>query len=149
MNQKSSRTLWIIAGLGLVIGLPLLGRWSREHAPTRCALTGLTIEPRFRVRLVEAGGLSWDFCCIQCAEGWLARRKNRTSAIYVTDEASGNLIDARTAFLVHSSAITNSITGNRIHAFRNQADAQNHARALHGEELNGSERPFKSEGPDP
>jgi hypothetical protein len=79
----------------------------------------------------------------------MLRKPNSADRIDVTDETGGALIDCRSAFFVRSSAATNPITGNRIHAFRNRADAENHARAFHGEELRGSERPFSAEGPDP
>ena len=137
-----SRLLLVLAGLLVVVGLPLAGKWARRGAGPRCELNGLAIQPLYQVRVVDRAGASHRFCCARCAARWLARQEDRPRAVYVTDEAGGAEIDCRAAWFVRSTVVTNPITGNRIHAFRGRADAEEHARAYNGEVLTGVERPF-------
>jgi NosL len=141
MKEKTRMRL-LLAGLLIVIGLPLVGKWARGPAENRCALDGLEIEPLYRVRVVDRAGGSHNFCCVRCAGAWLERQAERPAAVYVTDEAGGGEVDARSAHFVHSAVLTNSITGNRVHTFRDRADAEEHARAFGGQVLAGAERPF-------
>jgi hypothetical protein len=141
MNTTRARLLGLLAGLTLVAGLPLAGKWLRRHRSSRCALDGLTIEPLYRVRVVEQGE-SHSFCCVRCAAGWLARRGRQPDAVLVTDETSGAELDARSVFFVHSPVVTNPITGNRVHAFASRAEAEEHARGFGGVVLTGPDRPF-------
>src|SRR5262249_36785541 len=67
---------------------------------------------------------------------------DRPRAVYVTDEASGAEIDSGSAFFVRSAVVTNPVTRNRVHTFRDRADAEDHARAYEGEALTGVRRPF-------
>jgi len=68
---------------------------------------------------------------------------SKPRSVRVTDEASGKLIDAGDAHYVRSSVVTNPATGNRVHAFRNRADAEKHADIHGGTVLSESERPFQ------
>src|SRR5437764_194865 len=134
---------WItaLAGLLALAALPLLGHWAR-HAPAgRCSLDGVPITPVYRVRVRDHRGGDHGFCCIRCAELWLARSPP-AHAVWVTDEASGHELDARAAFFVRSSVVTTPTTGNRVHAFARQEDAERHADVAHGRLLDGPERPF-------
>jgi hypothetical protein len=140
-----SRLLLFLAGLLVVVGLPLAGKWARRRAGPRCELNGLTIQLLYQVRIVDRAGASHRFCCVRCAARWLARQEDRPRAVYVTDEAGGAEVDSRSAIFVRSLVLTNPITGNRVHAFRDRADAEEHARAYGGEELTGVERPFSFE----
>jgi hypothetical protein len=141
MKDTGSRLL-LLAGLVLIVGLPLAGRWARRQAEPRCALDGLVIEPLYRVRVVDRAGGSHVFCCIRCAGRWLARQAERPAAVYVTDEASREEIDAAAAHFVQSTVVTNPVTGSRTHVFRNLTDAEEHARLYAGWLLTGAERPF-------
>ena len=142
MTSLRSRLPVFLAGLLVVVGLPLAGWWSRRGAAPRCELDGLTIEPLYRVRVMDRAGTSHAFCCVRCASRWLARQGDRPRAVYVTDEASGAEIDSGSAFFVRSAVVTNPVTHNRVHAFRDRADAEEHARAYEGEALTGVRRPF-------
>jgi hypothetical protein len=133
---------------GLVVGLPLLGKWLRRHAEPRCAMHGVAIHPLYRVRIEDSAGASHAFCCIRCAQSWLARRGERPAAIEVTDETTGEPIDARLAHFVESAIVTNPVTGNRIHAFRDQADAEAHSRTFAGHILTSGDYPFMDFLPD-
>jgi hypothetical protein len=62
--------------------------------------------------------------------------------VLVTDEATGRALPAASAWFVRSAVTTTPVTGNRIHAFRNQADADKHAETFRGTVLVGQELPF-------
>ncbi len=53
------------------------------------------------------------------------------------------MIDAATAYFVRSMRVTRDTTGNRVHAFRNRADAEKHAEDYHGYVLSEEEGPFR------
>ena len=126
----------------IVAALPFAAHWIRGGADERCAWDGLEIDPVYRVRIVEQPGITYTFCCVQCAVRWLDRREVAPRDIFVTDEASGAEIPAREASYVRSTVSTNAITGNRVHAFRTAEDAMKHAQAAGGRRLIGAERPF-------
>jgi hypothetical protein len=157
--MKFDRSWWslVLAGLAVIVGLPLAGSWLRRHTEPRCALDGLKIEPLYRARVVDRANGSHDFCCVRCAAFWLARqekdketrkhpdtetRTQRPDVVYVTDEASGEEIDSQSAHFVYSAVVTNPITGNHVHVFRNRADAEHHVGVFGGWALTGAERPL-------
>jgi hypothetical protein len=143
--MKWWRSRWLtvaLAGLFLSVGLPLLGHWARRDASSpHCALDGRKIGRTFRVRIVEEDGQSLEFCCIQCAQTWLQRRPAEPKAILVTDESSGEEIDAGAAFFVRS-LVQDPTTGSRIHVFRTGEEATRHAARFHGAVLSGREVPL-------
>ena len=132
-----------LAGLLVVVGLPVAGKLARGTREAGCALDGVEIEAMFRVRIVDDERQAHEFCCIRCAEYWMERRAIELTAIYVTDEVSGKEIEASSAYFVRSSVITMPTTGNRIHVFQDRSDAERHASMLRGTVLLGSERPFE------
>jgi hypothetical protein len=143
--KKPLPVLLVLAGLVVVVGLPLAGTWARRHAAPRCELDGQWIEPTYQVRVVDGAGRSHRFCCVRCARRWLGRQDEAPAAVYVTDEAGGGEVDARSATFVRSKVVTNAVTGNRVHAFRDRADAEEHARDRGGTLLEGVSRPFEPE----
>jgi len=142
MNPQ--RSPWIIRGIGLliVIGLPILGTWLRRQSDGGCALDGVHIDPVFEVQIIDARDVENRFCCLQCAVWWAQRRGEKPSKVLVTDEASGRRFDAGSAYFVRSGVITNATTGNRVHVFQSQSQAEHHADMSRGTILNGSSRPF-------
>lgn len=144
MNRTWTIAAPALATLLLVVGVPLLGWWARRDAPPRCAHDGLAIEPRYRVSIVDEAGNTWEFCSIPCAVNWQKRSGAAVAAVRVTDEETGDALDAGAAWFVRSSVMTNSVTRNRIHAFRRRADAERHAEAFAGEILQGAERPLQA-----
>jgi hypothetical protein len=142
MSYHRPRLLWVLAGVLLVVGLPLAGKWARGPAAPRCDLDGLAIEPLYRVRVVDRAGAAHHFCCVGCAGRWRERQAEGPAAVYVTDEATGAEMDARSAVFVRSLVMTNPVTRNRIHVFRDPAAAEEHARAFAGTVLTGEERPL-------
>src|SRR5258708_9297251 len=141
MKLLRSRLLFWLASLLLVVGVLLAGRWLGTHSAPGCDLDGLKIEPLYRVRIVDPTGSSHSFCCVRCAQLWLSRRLEKPATIYVTDESSGAEIDSRSATFVASDVITEPVTGNRVHVFRDPEAAAQHARIFRGVLLTGSERP--------
>lgn len=135
---------WIV--LLMVLGLAALaavtGHWLRRSDVPACALDGIKIDPAYRVRIVEKQQPAYEFCCPRCAELWLRRQQAMPRELYVTDEASGQELPAAAATFVRSLAVTMRANQNRVHAFRNKADAAEHARIFHGDLLDGPERPF-------
>ncbi len=142
MSPARSRLLLALAGVAVVVGLPLAGKMARRHPAERCAYDGLPVPPLYRVRVVDRAGAAHPFCCVRCAGLWLARQSEPPAAVRVTDEASGAEIDAAAAVFVFSAVVTEPVTGNRVHAFRDRAAAEEHARAFAGAVLTGAERPF-------
>jgi hypothetical protein len=140
MKNCRAKCGWALFGLAVAVGLPLLGRWARSDGAERCAEDGLPIAALYRVRVVDSAGQSRQFCCVGCAEKWRRQHENSARSIWVTDEASGDEIEASTAWFVRSAVTTNSVTRNRIHAFRDRQDAERHAAAFAGEILDGAAR---------
>jgi len=137
-----SRIVAVVAALALAVALPLTGWWIRHGGPPRCAYDGQRIEPRYRVRVVERGGQGHVFCCLRCATRWLERGQGAVD-VYVVDEVTGAEISAESAQFVESAIVTNRVTGNHVHAFRDRAAAEEHARAYGGLMLQGAERPLR------
>jgi hypothetical protein len=135
---------WKLGLLGLLVlaGLPVVGAWCRRSSTGRCALDGSRIEPLYRVCLVDERDQRHPFCCLRCAELWLEHQAEKPRAIRVTDEVSGQEIDAEGAYYVRSPVITNAATGNRIHVFRDRAAAEKHVSFFGGRVLREEERPF-------
>lgn len=128
------------------VGLPTLGKWYRRQRQQRCALDGAPIEPIYAVEIIDADESQRRFCCIRCAEYWLARQPDFGREVRVTDEVTGRMIEAQEAFFVRSAVVTNHATGNRIHAFRTCGDAQEHASDNQGRLLTDDDRPFPAGG---
>ena len=128
----------------LAVGLPCLGTWSRRQRLPQCAVDGVAVEPIYAVEIAAAEGQSRRFCCIRCAEYWLARNPSPSTVVQVTDEVTSQPIASQEAFFVRSSVLTNAVTGNRIHAFADRADAEAHANQFRGKLLTGDERPFEA-----
>ncbi|HWB09544.1 MAG TPA: hypothetical protein VG826_09980 [Pirellulales bacterium] len=124
--------------------LPALGTWSRRQTLPQCAVDGVAIVPIYAVEIVDAKGEKRPFCCVRCAEYWLAQEPLPPNEIHVTDEVSGRPLDAGEAFFVRSSVVTNDVTGNRIHAFENRADAEGHASQFRGRLLTEDDRPLQA-----
>jgi hypothetical protein len=143
MTQNPTR--WLLALAVLVVGLPVAGWWSRYDAEPRCAFDGLPIQPAYRMRVVDSDGATHHFCCVRCGRLWLERQAGIPEEVWVTDEASGDELDARFAHFVHSAVVTDAVSGNRVHVFRDPKAAEEHARAFHGWTLTGAERPFPTE----
>lgn len=98
----------------------------------RCALDGSRINPLHEVVITCKDGSSIRLSCILSAQIWLKENGHKVSCIYVTDEVTGNKLEAEEAHYVLSEAITTPHTGNRIHVFDRKARAKLHAREFNG-----------------
>jgi hypothetical protein len=136
------KTLVVLGLILIAVGLPVVGRLARQKEGHRCALDGVAIEPIYRVRIVDDHNQSHEFCCVKCAQMWQTAHGGHPSAILVTDETSGQEIPSAQAYFAISSVITRPTTGNRIHAFGWEADAQKHAETFWGRVLRAEDRPF-------
>ncbi len=139
--MTKSSWLLVVGGLLVVVGLPLLGNWARRTPPDGCALDGGPIDPLLRVRIVDDQGESRSFCCIVCATMWLKNHAESARTVFVSDELSGEELEAGKAYFVRSGVMTKATTENHTHVFRNAIDAERHA-ATGGTVLHGEERPF-------
>jgi hypothetical protein len=129
----------------MVVVLPIVGNWARHAKKERCALDGNAIQPIFRVRIIDNLQQVHQFCCIRCAELWIGHVPDEVTAISVTDEVSGQEINATNAYFVRSSVINVPATGNRVHVFRTESDAAKHAASSQGRILRWADRPFQTE----
>ena len=130
-------------GLAMIAALAVAGSVIRQRGRSGCALDGMAIDPHLRVRVLDSQQLSHDFCCIRCAQLWLDHQAQPPRAIYVTDEKTGEEIEAGQAFFVRSRVVTVAATQNRLHAFADRADADRHAQLYSGRILTDAERPFE------
>lgn len=139
------RQFWLVVLLEstAVVGLPLLGTSVRRRGLPQCGLDGAPIEPIYAVRVVDADGRHWEFCCLLCADYWLTQQACEPREVRVVDETTGQELASEKAFFARSSIVTNAATGNRVHVFRYRDDAQRHVAANGGRLLSGSERPLQ------
>jgi len=132
------------AGLALVAVLPFAARALRHAPAERCALDGVAVASRNAVRIVDEGtGPGRRFCCVACAENWLAREGYARRRIFVVDEETGAEIDARSAWFVESLIPTEPATGCRIHVFGTESAATSHAEQFRGRLLVGNDVSFR------
>jgi hypothetical protein len=142
MSIKTSKILGAAGAIAVIVGLPVIGHWLRHREGNRCALDGVAIDAIYRVRVVDDLKRNHEFCCLKCAELWLAANRGHPQAIYVTDEATGEEIEADRAFYVWSTVVTRPTTQNCVHAFAREADARKHAELFWGRVLEGEDRLF-------
>ena len=140
--MKCIRWQTLAFAMVLSIGVPIAGKWLRQDSAARCAFDGVKIENLFRVRVVDDGKVSRDFCCPRCAALWREEQHGARSSVFVTDEISGREFETELVHFVRSAVVTSSTTGNRIHVFHDRADAEKHALTADGRLLLESERPF-------
>jgi hypothetical protein len=138
------KAFWLttLLGLAAVAAVALAGAWVRSRSSGGCALDGAAIDPIYRVEIIDGRGETHAFCCLNCARLWLTRQPAPPRSILATDETSGQPIDAASAYFVRSLVVTRPTTGNRVHAFRNRADAERHAEQFGGVVLSEAESPF-------
>lgn len=122
-----------ITGLIIAASLSALVAFVQQrHVTSRCSLDGSLIEPGYEVKVIQGDQASRRFCCILNAQIWLETNGSPVSAVWVTDETTGDKIRAEEAHYVFSTVVTTPHTRNRVHAFARKADAKLHARQFHG-----------------
>ena len=140
MSPKKAGLIALI----LILLLPLIGAWLRRSGTKGCTLDGAKIEPFYSVRIFDQDNEPFEFCCIRCAELWLARQPAPPSRILVTDEQTGEEIPAADAHYVRSLVVTTPATGNRVHVFKDRNDAEKHAEMFRGTILSDPEKPLRA-----
>jgi hypothetical protein len=143
MKLKAPACARYLAGLAVIVGLPVLGSWARRDATRHCALDGVKLDPHYQVQVIDGAGQARCFCCPRCAALWIERQPSPCGAVRVTDERGGEWIDASAAYFVRSLVVTTAANGNRIHVFRDRVDAERHAELFGGKVLDDTERPFR------
>ena len=123
MSVRKAPWLTALVGALAVAAVAALGSW-RRRPDEGCALDGSHIDAIYRVRVIDRDGGQHDFCCVACARVWLGRQSSPPRAVYVTDEDSGELIDAQKAMYVQTWVVTTPITQNRIHVFRDDPESR-------------------------
>jgi hypothetical protein len=138
-------SLAFAVGLAAVCALPFALKPLRGDGAVHCALDGVVVNPRYAVRVLdEPTGVSRRFCCPSCAETWIARDPAVRRRAFVTDETTGDEIDARDAWFVRSRVVAVQATDSRVHSFATEAAARRHADEFRGTALEGDERPFRA-----
>ena len=107
----------------VVLGL-VAGRMDRPGGD-RCDRCGAPSATIGRVRFELPGGEVRVFCSIPCAR---AAPRPPGTRVLVTDEATGDEVDADAAFYVESPVVSVAHNRTRIHAFASPADARAHIR---------------------
>jgi len=140
--SKLFKILVVLGMILVVVGLPIIGHMARQKKENSCALDGVAIEPIYRVRIIDRQIQSYEFCCLKCAQLWLAAHDSTPLAVFVTDETGGKEIPAGQAHYAASTVVTMPTTGNRIHTFARESEAQKHADTFWGRVLRDKDRPF-------
>lgn len=140
--SKRGKRAWLVAAIIVAVSLPIAAHWLRGHRDDSCELDGMPLVPAYRVRVVREHDQDHAFCSIRCAEIWLQGKDNAALKVFVTDETSGQEIVAAAAHFVRSLVCTTRVSGNRVHAFRDRADAEAHANHCRGTILDDAQRPF-------
>ena len=89
----------------------------------RCLRCGAPSDTIGRVRFLLPDGTDRVFCSIPCAR---AAGVPEGARVRVTDEATGQEVDADAAFFVESEAVSVAHNRTRIHAFARTTDAAAH-----------------------
>lgn len=145
MRPAVRAVLLVGAALAALAALPLAAKAIRGPSADRCALNGVEIDPLHAVRVTDAvGDASRRFCCVGCAEAWLAREPRAARTVLVVDEETGREIDARTAWFVRSRVVAVAATESRIHVFATESAARRHAEDFSGTVLSGDDLPLRS-----
>ena len=113
-----------------------------SHASSRCSLDGIQVRPLYEVVIIQKDETPHKFSCVVSARIWFRENSERVSYILVTDEVTGEKIDAEHAFYVESEVITTQHTENRIHVFTQEESARSHAKRFNGKLV---KNPFSSQ----
>ena len=101
-------------------------------ASVRCSLDGSLIQPAYEVIINHKNGSVSSFSSVISARIWLTANSELVSSILVTDEETGDKLNAESAFYVESEVLTTLHTRNNIHVFAQEKAAKSHARKFKG-----------------
>jgi len=120
----------IMTGLAILILSIILAAGSviyQERKALRCDYDGIKIIPVYGIDVMIKDGESMNFCSIHCAREWSLKNRALIKSVMVTDEVTGEMLDADRAYYVESDVVTVRAVQNRIHVFREKTDALSHA----------------------
>ncbi|MBI4686865.1 MAG: hypothetical protein HY756_03670 [Nitrospirae bacterium] len=129
MNKRTTLAIIIIL---ISVALSFLTVFYNKQNTPVCSYDGTRIEPIYEVDIKQKDGRLLRFCSVYCAKGWFKEKPGEVDSVIVTDEITGEKIDAAIAFFVESEVVAIEATQNRIHAFKNKEYAVNHARQYKG-----------------
>jgi len=124
--------------------LALAGELIGKAATERCVVDGAIVRPISRVEVRTPTGENVLFCSLCCARTWLdanpgiaAGLSRGDGQLTVTDEVSGQAMDASLAYWVESSRPSRRHNRCRAHVFQEIEDASRHLLDYQGRELPG------------
>lgn len=123
----------------LVILSFLIFREGEHEKVVKCAYDGVEIDPLYEVRFIMKDGKALRFCCIVNAIMAFPQSKAGIDSVLVTDEVTGQKLNAEKAFFIESSVVTVPHVKNRIHVFASEFDAVRHRDQYSGKHI---ENPF-------
>ena len=136
------RRLLFVGTLIIITIISVLAAYPRHiYASSRCSLDGSRIQPLYEVIIVLQDKSIRRFSSIISARIWFRENSEQVSNILVTDEATGEKIDAGQAFYAESEVITTPHTRNKIHVFGPREAAELHALEFRGKLVSN---PFKA-----
>ncbi|MBI4848571.1 MAG: hypothetical protein HY808_08380 [Nitrospirae bacterium] len=132
MNRKSILAAIIIA-FSVAISLITISL-QRQNAPV-CHYDGENIMPVYEVDIEQKDRGVLKFCSVYCALEWFKRNNTKSAFVTVTDELTGEKLDASLAFFVESDVISVAATRNRMHVFKDKHHAQAHGKQYNGKSV--------------
>jgi hypothetical protein len=117
----------------------LFFRGGERQRVSMCAYDGLKIDPLYEVQFIMKNSEVLRFCSIICALQAFAQARERIESILVTDEVTGQKMNAEKAFFIESSVVTVPHVKNRIHVFASEVDAVRHRDQYSGKHI---KKPF-------
>lgn len=139
MNRRTTLAVLIITASAII---SLLTIFLQRQSRSVCHYDGAEIMPIYEADITLDNGDVLKFCCVHCARAWLKGNDTAAATVTVTDELTGEKLDSSLAIFVESDVVSVPATRNRIHVFRDDHHAQEHARRYHGQVV---DNPFSPE----
>ena len=138
MNKIVTGLIVLIVSIILAAGSVI---YQGQKAP-RCDFDGTKIIPVYGIDIMLRSGTTLKFCSVCCAREWFRKNLSQIDLVMVTDEVTGEMLDAALAHYVQSDVVTVRAVQNRIHVFKEKSHALSHAGQHKG---NIIENPFNQQ----
>lgn len=135
----------MMTGLAILIFSIILAAGSviyQDRKALRCDYDGTRIIPVYGIDIMLKDGENMNFCSVHCAWEWSRKNRSRIDSVMVTDEITGERLDASLAYYVESDVVTVRAVQNRTHVFKEKTDALAHAGQHNG---NMIDNPFNQQ----
>lgn len=129
MNGKITLAAIIIA---VSVAVSLFTIFLQRQSVSVCHYDGEKIMPIYGVDIKLKDGDVSRFCSVYCSQAWFKENNTKVASVTVTDELTGEKLDASLAFFVESEVVSVATTRNRIHVFKEEHHAQTHAKQYNG-----------------